>query len=353
MRGTKPQPEESNPVEGPAAIQQRVVEPPVAATGSDLSRVTVRPGDFASLPNELQLAAAREVANLPNRREALEGITNLMRANKHINGLILGSKDLQESTLSLQEHPGVESRYVAVCHDVVRGMSVSSALRRNGPLPKADDLSASGVEDALEDATPAHLAKLAEAFSARTDPASKEALTGVASAVSGQDPEGLDFRLSLAGLNSLTSLAGAFCKSHVNVEDPDIKTANEAVAMQVAARGEDLLPQANLDQITTLAFAFSGHDDSDFEDPTNFNNAMVALARQVTARGDDLLPQASTEQLAALKATFEMENMEDCRTALAKVANETARRDAATLTPQNIQSRPQLDNRDRGRSVEL
>ena len=154
------------------------------------------------------------------------------------------------------------------------------------------------VNDALEHATPEHLAKLADVFSARTDPAFKAALTGVAWAAAGPG------RLSSANIDSLTKLAGAFTKIDLDLNDDDVATAVEAVAMEVAARGDDLLPQANIEQIATLAGAFWGHDDSDFQDPSNFNDAMAALALQVTARGDALLPQASAEQLATMKAAF-------------------------------------------------
>jgi hypothetical protein len=183
-------------------------------------------------------------------------------------------------------------------------------------------LSATDVNAALEHATPEHLAKLADAFSARTDPAFKEALIGVAWAAAGDGPE----RLSSANIDSLTTLAGAFTKIHLDLEDRDLKTANEAVAMQVAVRGDDLA-QANIEQIATLAGAFCGYDAADFENPSNFNDAMEALALQVTARGDDLLPKASAEQLATMKSAFSGPDELGYPGALAKVVKETAKRD--------------------------
>jgi hypothetical protein len=234
------------------------------------------------------------------------------------------------NAIALRRHPGgVQSGHVAVCLDVVSGMSVSDALRQNGPLPEADEkLHATDVDDALKHATPEHLAKLADALSARKDRAFKKALTGVAWAVAGNGPE----RLSSANIDSLTTLAGAFTKIHLDLKDRDLKTANEAVAMQVAVRGEDLLPQANIEQIATLAGAFCGYDDADVEDPSNFNDAMEALALQVTARGDDLLPQASAEQLATMRAAFSEHDELGYPLALAKVVKETAKRDEAGLS---------------------
>jgi hypothetical protein len=401
MTGTKRQAEDLIPEEGPAAKRQHASASSVAATDSDISRVAVRPGDFDSLPNELLLAVAQEVANQPNRRYA--NLTNLRRTSKHINDLILGDDDLRESALALNRHPGVESRYVAVCHDVVGGMSVPEALRKNGPLPKADEkLRATDVDDALRGAPPEHLANLAEGFSARTGPASKEALTGVAWAACGPGPG----RLRSANIHNLATLAVAFTRKNLDREDDDIARAVEAVAAEVSFRGDDLLPQANIQQIATLAgafmrhpedetaeiaietlvsevtrrgddllpdanieqiatltLAFAGHDDSEF---TNFNDAMDKLASQVTARGDELLPKASAEQLATMRdmfggsevqlaprgAAFNWPAEPDYPGALAKVVKEMKKRDEAERPPHDTQRRPQLDDRDRSVSVE-
>jgi hypothetical protein len=62
MPGTKRKteglvPEDSK--DAPGAKRQRVIAPPVAATGSDLNRVAERPTDFDSLPNELQQKVLR------------------------------------------------------------------------------------------------------------------------------------------------------------------------------------------------------------------------------------------------------------------------------------------------------
>lgn len=138
------------------------------------------PGNFDYLPIELQLAVAHAVANLPNRRDANEGLNNLRRSRKHVNQLILGSSKLQEIIASPQRYPGTESRYVAVGRDVVAGKPVRVALEKNGPFSREDPVDGAGMAAALQAATAENLADLAEAFSARADLASEKALKGVA-----------------------------------------------------------------------------------------------------------------------------------------------------------------------------
>lgn len=348
MPGTKRQAEGLDSKEGPTAKRQHVAQ-----------LADVQPGGWNSLPNELQLAVVREIADLPNRRDAHDGLANLLSVSKHVNGLILRKKDLKESVAALRRNPSIESRHIAVCRDVVNGTPVEDAIRQNGPLPKAEKVRATEVDDALEDATPTHLANLADAFSARRDRAVKEALIGVAWAAARQDDD-LTPVLASADIDSLATLAGAFNKMHLDLEDSDLKAANEAVAMQVAVRGDDLLPHANIEQIATLTFAFARHD-SEFEDPTNFNDAMDQLARQVTARGDELLPKASAEQLATMKDSFGGSEVQLAPRgaalnrraeprypgALAKVVNEMKNRDEAERPPHDTQRRPQLDDRER------
>ena len=203
------------------------------------------------------MAVVRAIANQSNRRYAHDELAALLRVNKHVNHLILGDKNLEESVVALRRNSDIESCYIAVCRNVVHGIPVEDALGQNGPLPKAEEVHSTEVDAALEHATPEHLAKL----------------------------------------------AGAFTKIHLDLND-DVATAVEAVAMQVAVRGDDLLPHANIGQIATLTLAFAGHDDLNFEDPTNFNDAMDKLASQVTARGDELLPKASAEQLATMRDMF-------------------------------------------------
>lgn len=107
-----------------------------------------------------------------------------------------------------------------------------------------------------------------------------------------------DNLLPQAKIHQIVTLADAF-SGHEDCEE-----ATEALAKQVAERGDDLLPGAHIEQIATLTFAFAGRDDSEFHDPTHFNNAMDKLALQVTFRSDELLPQASAEQLATLRDMF-------------------------------------------------
>ncbi|MBY5775076.1 hypothetical protein HFN63_34370 [Rhizobium leguminosarum] len=325
--------------------------------GAQLADVQL--GGFDSLPYEIRLAVVREIAYQPNRRDARDELANLLEVSKHVNGLILDDKALKESVAALQRNPNIESRYIAVCRDVVHGIPVEDALRQNGPLPKREEVRASEVDDALEDATPEHLANLADAFSARRGPAFKEALTGVAWAATGDGPG----RLNSAHIGSLTTLAGAFTNIHLDLEDRDLKAANEAVAMQVAVRGDDLLPHANIEQIATLTSAFAGHDDSEFEDAKNFNDAMDKLASQVTARGDELLPKASAEQLGTMRdmfggpevqlapsgAAFNWPAEADYPVAFAKVVKEMGNRDEAKRLAHDTQRRLQLANRDRSR----
>ncbi|WP_117195873.1 hypothetical protein [Rhizobium terrae] len=253
----------------------------------------------------------------------------------------------------LRRNSNAKSYYVAVCHDVVSGIPVEDAFSKNGPLPEVDEVHAMEVEGALKHATPDHLADLAAAFGARRGPAFKEALTGVAWAAINDGPE----RLSSANIDHLARLADAFTKNDI---DDD---ATEAVAMQVAVRGNDLLPQANIGQIATLTLAFCGRDDSEFQDETNFHNAMGKLALRVTAHGDELLRAASAEQLATLKGAFggpavQLATREvpfepaeaDHPEAFAKVVNEMKSRDEAARLAHNSQLKLQLA--DRALSVE-
>jgi curved DNA-binding protein CbpA len=283
---------------------------------------------FHSLPNEVVVAVAREVAKLPNGRDDL---TNLRRTNNHINGLILDS--------------GIESRYVAVCLDVVgnrelRGMSVPDALRQNGPLPDADEkLHATDVADALKHATPDQLANLAEDFSARTGPASKEALNGVARAIQSYDREP---RLSSASIDTLATLAGAYFEGNGVPRCSESSGVIEEVSVRLFERRADLMHQANIEQIAKLASALATCPED------SADHCLDLLAWQVIER--DLLPDASREQLAALKVGFELvegtEGYDDRKSVFAMVAMEMANRDAATLPRQDSRHRPQLDNRD-------
>lgn len=110
--------------------------------------------NFESLPVELKLEAIRKVAHQPNRVRAREELANLLKSNKHIAGLISQTPDIKESADALGRHRGVESCYIALYHDVVRGISVKDALRQNGPLPKDDQLTGQGVNNARQYAGP-------------------------------------------------------------------------------------------------------------------------------------------------------------------------------------------------------
>ena len=236
--GAEHQPDGPRPEGGPPTKRQRVQEPPSVAKGSDLSAVAVRRADFESLPNELRQKVfrnvLREVANRPNRLQALADLEGLLEHNTNFKtnfkNLVDKTPDLNESKAALERHPDVESRYVALCRDVVGGIPLEAALRQNGPLPEADEkLHVTDVEQALVDGTPKHLANLADAFAAQTGPAFKEALKGVARATAGGGRE----RLSSADIASLTTLAGAFTTKHLNPEDSDLKAANKAAAMDL------------------------------------------------------------------------------------------------------------------------
>ena len=312
-----------------ADTKRRLVEASPVAINTELSSGAVRSDDFDRLPNEIQLTVAREVANLPNRRHAIEGLINLRTANRHINRLILTSQDLHQTTQSLQKYPGVESRYVAICCDVVNGISVGEAFRQNAPLPSVDhDLNKWHVEAALEKANPDKLAALAKAFSSGTDPAFEQALTGVAWA---SNPE----QLALANIDNLTTLASAFTKTNLDRKDFSVAIALDGMAQQVNERDAGFLPHVNVEHISTLAGAFCRHSGPNIEE------AIAKLASEVTTRADNLLPQASAEQLRSMGVSFR-----NHRDALAMVTKEMAKRPEAALI-----ARDRLRSRERDRSV--
>jgi hypothetical protein len=305
-------------------------EAPPAKRGRD--SMTEQSFNFESLPTELQLEAIRDVAHQPNRVQAREDLTNLWNTNKHIRALIHNTTDLRESREALKRHPGVESRHVAVCRDVVSGISAEDALRQNGPLPRADEeLRATDVDDALKHATPEHLANLADAFSARPDPAFKEALMGVGRAAS-DAPEWLND----ANIDDLAKLVGAFVKRNLDLESGDVSMAIEFVGLHVMGRDDELLREANIEQIATLAVGFS-RNHTIYENA--IQDAMENLALQVTARGDELLRGANAEQLDIMKRTFSERNDPNCRSAVEKID--------ALVKSLNPNNRPQLEQRER------
>jgi hypothetical protein len=135
--------------------------------------------------------------------------------------------------------------------------------------------------------------------------------TEVAWAAGGDSPG----RLSSANIDSLTTLAGAFTKIRPDLHDDDVVTAVEAVAMQVAVRGDDLLPQASAEQLATMRGMFGGPE--------------VQLAPRGTA--------------------FNWPAEADYPGAFAKVVKEMENRDEAARLAHDTQCRPKLDNRDRSR----
>ncbi|WP_217578775.1 hypothetical protein [Mesorhizobium sp. GbtcB19] len=372
---------------------------------SPAKRRAVELAGFDDLPYEMQQEVfrnvLREVANRPNRLEALADLEGVLENNARLNHLVDKTNDLSESKAALQRHPSVASRYVALCSDVVSGTPFKDALRQNGPLPEDDKVMSQDVTKVLEDATPTHLANLADVFSAQRGAAAREALIGVAGQV-GRQHEVRSPELASADLGNLTTLTGAFVKNKLSHEDRDVRMAVralaeqvaerddnllshanihqivtlsdtfsghgdceealEALAKQVAERGEDLLPSANIEQIVKLTFAFA-RDGEPFEDTMHFESAMDKLASHVT-RGDELLSQASKEQLADLRdifagtevqfntlagLPFEWPDEPDHPEALAKVVEEMKNRDEAERLGADPQRRSQLDNRDRSR----
>lgn len=344
---------------------------------------------LGSLLPELQLNKIRQVAYQPDRRQALAGLNWLLEDNPHFKDLIENTTDLRESREALQRHPGVESRYVALCRDVVSGIPVKDALRQNGPLPKDDNLMPQDVASALQDAGPPELAPLAEEFSGRQGAIDVTVLKGVACRAASTST------LRRANLEEAATLAKAFSR-HADIEFivpltmlgselPDAlpqanlqqvakladaygmkdganyanraaallpqaeaqmytsfvnsfgRSANRVIAKlasTVAERHTELLPQANIQQFATLADAFSSHGDP------NSNSAMERLASELTMRRDDLLPRASAEQLATMKKAFDERNGQNCPQVLAKI-NEMEQR--------SLNDKPPLKERDRER----
>ena len=151
--------------------------------------------------------------------------------------------------------------------------------------------------------------------------------------------------LPQANIQQIVALAGAF-KRYADYpfghRYRNFSEAMEAVAGQIQNRGNKLLPHANAEQIATLAGAFMSHPEIE-----SYADNIQAFAWQVKKRGDALLRGAGAKQLATLKAAFDDIDEPDCRSALAKVVETTAKRDAATFLLSDTQPRPQLDKRDR------
>jgi hypothetical protein len=372
---------------------------------SERQRV-IQPFNFKSLPSELRQMVLRNNLAQPNRRDAHDELANLMTVSRSMADLLLQ----MEESAALQRNPGIESRYIAVCRDVVHGIPVKDALRQNGPLPEAEELDAEEVMDALRNLTPEELADLnvasedlsnfkitakkladlVDAFSRGAESTSKGLLTGVAWAAV---PEGtVAGPLDAADIHNLSNLTKAFTRNDLALEDGGVAGAIEWIAWQVVDRGPTLLPEANIQQISTLAEAFSIHQDYPHihEDET-FEKAIEALAEHINTRRDELLStakveeiamlaeafkragevhavwllashmtqrsnlfdEASADQLVTLKAAFTGFGNEIVRSALAKVDEQIAKDREASVPSPEIKNRPQLDNRDdRARAVE-
>ena len=316
-----------------------------------------QPADFNSLPIELKLAVIREVAYQPNRIDAREELANLWNTNKHMRVLINETTDIKESWDALQRNPGVKSRYIALCHDVVRGISVKDAIRQNGPLPKEDKLSAQHVNDALQYAGPQQFAPLAEEFSGRKGSANdKTFLTGVAYRAASTST------LRRADLEELATFAEAFTRH----TDKEFIIPLKFVGSELGRRGPTALAQANIQEVAKLAAAFGTNEGKNYADRaypppasltpqarqmhTNFlntfgreaNKVIEDLALTVTARDNELLRGASDEQLAVLKRPFSEGKGPSCPDAVEKID--------ALMEKHKLNSRSQLGERDRSRS---
>ena len=118
--------------------------------------------------------------------------------------------------------------------------------------------------------------------------------------------------------------------------------------MQLLRRRDELIPQANIEQIAKLAAAMATCPEDSADD------CLDLLAERVAIGGCDLLPAASVKQLATLKAAFKLaegyyDGYDHRRSASARVDAEMAKRDSAELS--SCRDRPGLDRRERRPSV--
>ena len=235
--------------QGYPAKRSRNARTVAATAGGEVFQEAKQPADSGSLPNKL--AAIRDVAFQPNRIKARKELGNLRSTDRNTRALI---DETAESWDALQRNPGVESRYIALCHDVVSGVSVKDAIRQNGPLPKEDKLKPGEVNNALQYGGPPELAPLAEEFSGRGSAIDMTFLTGVA------------YRMASTTTLCRASLeeAATFAKAFTSHTDKEFIVPLMMLGSVLRSGGPSALPEANIAQVAKLAEAFGTKDGANY-----------------------------------------------------------------------------------------